>query len=104
MTTEELKAHRRAICEALIEGKQCQYCLLCNDSWIDQEPQTIASVLFGSEESAQRVRIKSSPRKVWIGWHTGGYPILTTTDPALGAGVGDQSWQAEHWQLVEEQA
>lgn len=100
MTTEELKANRRAICEALIEGKQCQY-INKEGIWNDGAAFFVASILF--DDIAEQIRIKPEPRKVWIGWHTGEYPILTTTDPALGAGVGDQSWQVEHWQLVEEQ-
>lgn len=39
MNPDELKAHRWAICEALIDGKQCQLYLL--DGWVDQQPQTI---------------------------------------------------------------
>ena len=66
MTTEELKAHRRAICEALIEGKQCQ--VFFNGKWEEWSACTVAFRLFEPTPTYD-IRIKPEPRKVWIGWH-----------------------------------
>ena len=66
MNPDELKAHRRAICEALIEGKQCQ--IHYSGSWVDQSAETIACNLFRPDGGSMEIRIKPEPRKVWIGW------------------------------------
>jgi len=79
MTTEELKAHRRAICEALIEGKQCQ--VLVYGNWVDQHTQTVACRLFNEPSMSEAIRIKPEPRKVWIGWRGPEcFPILAETE------------------------
>ena len=60
MTPEELKAHRRAICEALIEGKQCQCCYTPGAKvllWQDASAGEAAQRLF-SNRSPELVRIK----------------------------------------------
>ena len=101
MTTEELKAHRRAICEALIEGKQCQHRLINEEDWMEQRPSYIASVLFASDESAQRIRIKPEPRKVWVGWRGAEYvPIFAEDEEAFR--YMSNKYPSYNWQLVEE--
>jgi hypothetical protein len=101
MTTEELKAHRRAICEALIEGKQCQYHLFSTDDWVEQRTSDIASALFASEEGAQRVRIKPEPRKVWVGWRGAEYTPVFAEDEELFRYMSNK-YPEYSWQLVEE--
>lgn len=100
MTTEELKAHRRAICEALIEGKQCQIRVF--DEWCDHDADSIAANLFRSPSRIHSIRIKPEPRKVWIGWPEPGksgwkdYCIRPAELKREDLGVG------YNWQLVEE--
>ena len=66
MTPEELKAHRRAICEALIEGIPVQV-KGYDGEWGEGKDDSVASMwLFDGRHD--RVRIKSEPRKCWIGW------------------------------------
>ena len=100
MTTEELKAHRRAICEALIEGKQCQ--ALFPAGWFDCQPETAAAWVFRSEKHAEDVRIKPEPRKVWIGWPKDKSNLsnwVTTKNPS----EFEDAFIVQHnWQLVEE--
>ena len=97
MTTEELKAHRRAICEALIEGKQCQ--MMVTGQWTDQNPQTAACNLF-SDWKPECIRIKPEPRKVWIGWHSIGQFYAESEE---GKAEFEKHWPSPvKWQLVEE--
>lgn len=60
MTPEELKAHRRAICEALIDGKRIQCCYTPGAEvllWQDASAPEAAQRLF-SNRSPELVRIK----------------------------------------------
>jgi hypothetical protein len=66
MTPEELRKHRREICEALIEGKQCQ-AMYCGE-FQDYPARSIANELFASSLQAGLVRIKPQPRQCWVGW------------------------------------
>ncbi len=101
MTTEELKAHRRAICEALIEGKQCQYHSLQEDIWVEHCRVNIARALFASEEGAHQVRIKPEPRKVWVGWRGAEYvPVFAEDEESFR--YMSNKYPAYNWQLVEE--
>ena len=100
MTTEELKAHRRAICEALIEGKQCQ--VLVYGNWVDQHTQTVACRLFNEPSISEAIRIKPEPRKVWIGWRGPEcFPILAETEESFR--YMSNKYPHFNWQLVEEQ-
>lgn len=104
MTPEELKAWRIEVCTNLANGVKYQMKgqLMGRPGWSNVSAGATAAEVFADPDNRLfEIRIKPKPRKVWIGWHRGGYPILTTTDPALG--TGDESWQADKWQLVEEQ-
>jgi hypothetical protein len=78
MTSEELKSHRRAICEALIEGKQGQ--IKQNNhpitGWIDSPAHNCAMWLF-HDWATYSVRIKPEPRKCWVGWLKNGFALAS---------------------------
>ncbi len=88
MTLDELKAHRRAICEALLEGKQCQ--LQINGEWTDSQPCNAVWTAFTN--SPDFVRIKPEPRKCWVKWSSSCAENLSNLDRTGEPG----------WQLVEE--
>ena len=99
MTTEELKAHRRAICEALIEGRQCQ--VLVYGNWVDQHTQTVACRLFNEPSISEAIRIKPEQRKVWIGWHSIGQHFATSDE---GKAEFEKHWPERiNWQPVVEE-
>jgi hypothetical protein len=76
MTPEELKAHRRKICEALIEGKRVEYRRAGVDHW---SPLSIdaAEKFFNWIEGSElySLRIKPQPRQCWVGWLKNGEVI-----------------------------
>lgn len=99
MTPEELKWHRREICAALIDGKQCQ--MMVTGQWTDQNPQTAACNLF-SDWKPEFIRIKPEPRKLWVGWPKDKSDIsnwVSTRNPS----EFDNDFRLKYnWQLVEE--
>lgn len=99
MTTEELKAHRRAICEALIEGKQCQ--LYNCGQWLDRPADVVCTSLWIDSWKPEHIRIKPEPRKVWVGWPKTG-PLNWV--PVRNGNGPDPTHQSPsyNWQLVEE--
>ena len=100
MTTKELKAHRRAICEALIEGKKCQV-VDHKHNWIDLHPSSIAAGLFSDKHNPDTIRIKPEPRKCWIGWRGPEYvPVFAEDEESFR--YMSNKYPAYNWQLVEE--
>ena len=97
MTTEELKAHRRSICEALIEGKQCQ--LYNCGQWLDRPADVVCTSLWIDSWKPEYIRIKPEPRKVWVGWHGSGQCLVPNEH---GKSYHEKQWGKVKWQLVEE--
>jgi hypothetical protein len=99
VTTEELKAHRRAICEALIEGKQCQ--LYNCGQWLDRPADVVCTSLWIDSWKPEHIRIKPEPRKVWVGWRGPEcFPILAETEESFR--YMSNKYPHFNWQLVEE--
>ena len=99
MTTEELKAHRRAICEALIEGKQCQ--LYNCGQWLDRPADVVCTSLWIDSWKPEHIRIKPEPRKCWIGWRGPEYvPVFAEDEESFR--YMSNKYPAYNWQLVEE--
>lgn len=102
MTPDELKAHRRKICEALIEGKQCQCSYTIGEPdllWQDASPSEAAERVFG-KHWPEYVRIKPQPRQCWVGWWDD-EPYLASSEESC------REWERNRgvkpkWQLVTE--
>jgi len=100
MTTEELKAHRRAIFNALNEGKRCQ--IMISNQWSDWKAEVVACNLFSPSWKPEFIRIKPEPRKVWVGWRGAEYvPVFAEDEESFR--YMSNKYPAYNWQLVEEQ-
>ena len=100
MTTEELKAHRRAICAALIEGITVQ--VKDNEGEWGEGVDASVPALWLFDGRHERVRIKPEPRKVWVGWRGSEYvPIFAEDEESFR--YMSNKYPAYNWQLVEEQ-
>jgi len=100
MTTEELKAHRQAIFNALNEGKRCQ--IMISNQWSDWKAEVVACNLFSPSWKPEFIRIKPEPRKVWIGWPKDKSNLSNWVTTKNQSEFEDAFIVQYNWQLVEE--
>jgi hypothetical protein len=106
MTPDELRKHRREICEALIEGKECQ--IVSNDrtKWYDSSLLTVIEFLFRSSyvemcNPEPSIRIKPQPRQCWVGWDGKGKGAWCR-DTEEETKILNKEYSDIKWQLVVE--